>query len=144
MIQHFTKDELKIILKALHHEKGIADADVCIAESSLECQEANDYFYKLLDIIKKCEECLTVREEMKKSDLQTGMAIVTRDCDYFEVTENYNGEKFIENRLYRIPLSSYTDDMIIDADDKTEYKHKHDIYKVYTPHFKELLYKRGE
>lgn len=139
MTQHFTKDELKIILKALHHEKGIANSDVCIAESSAECQKANDYFCELLDIIQKGEEYLTIREEMKKSDLQTGMAIVTRDCDYFEVTENYNGEKFIENRNYRIPLSSYNDDMIIDAKN-----HKHDIYKVYTQHFKELLYKRGE
>ena len=143
MTQYFTKEELKIIVKALRHEKGIANADASFTDSAEEFEKANDYFYKLVHIIKKGEEYLSVREVMKKSDLETGMAIVTRDCDQFEVTESYNGEKFIENRIFRIPLSSYNDDMIIDTDDENDYKHKHDIYKVYTPHFKELLYRRG-
>lgn len=140
MTQHYTKQELLDILAALMSEKKIAEIDHFtqdLIEDKGLIERTKDRIAKYEDLIAKTNVFLYQNNNMKKSDLKPGMIVITRDCEYYTVT---NGK--LENRTFYVPLKNYNDDMLMIGD--KEGARDADIMKVYDSTFKGLLFERKE
>ena len=140
MIQHYTKQELLDILVALTSEKKLAEIDLFtqdLIEDEKAIKQTKDRIAKYENLIAKTSVFLFPDNNMKKSDLKPGMIVITRDCEYYTVTDGK-----LENRTFYVPLNRYNDDMLMIGDE--EGARDADIMKVYDSTFKGLLFERKE
>ena len=140
MTQNYTKHELLVILITLKNDKKIAETDL-FRQELIEDVDAIKLTKNRIaedeDLIAKTNVFIYQDNNMKKSDLKPGMIVVTRDCEYYTVT---NGK--LENRTFYVPLNRYNDDMLMIGDE--EGARDADIMKVYDSTFKGLLFERKE